>query len=306
MFRSAMLVAAISGSVVSSSFGGFVMSATTTSVDGTLDRIDLYARNTGGDTGTGLLAVELSSFSVSGAAVWRSNSAGNWSPTNPADIANRSWVRIDEFDVSSTSLVSKAPSANQPLNPAYGPLTVSLGTFSIVVAGLSGAVPAETGNGAHFASLYVSKNFAASFSGYVGGSSGAKVPFGSPGPVPVPPVIAPVPDVNVVFGQIVTDGATFSVNVTATDGNQGDTLSLAVGPVPGVSDVVVTPASALTPAVFTVTGRVDYSLNGTTVVVPLSVSDGLFTATSSFRLIVTPEPGMLSLLVASGCVRRRR
>lgn len=310
MLRTGMLVAAISGCVVSTSFGGFVVTPVLQPVDATFDRMEFYARNTGGDTGVGLLAVEFTSTATAGVAVWRSMSSGNWSPTNPTDVANRSAIRIDFEDVSSTSLVSKTPAANQPLAPAYGPLTVALGNFGVVIAGLSGAVPAETGNGALFASLYVSKNYHARFSGNVGGSAGAKVPFAievSCSSCGGFPTIVPGSTANVVFGQVVTNGAPFSVVVNVTHTDPTDLISLAVGPVAGISNIVVTPTSATSPASFTVTGTVDYSLHGMTVVVPVIASDdGMQTSNGSFSLVVTPEPSSLCGLLSLALTRRRR
>lgn len=311
MRRTSIIAAAIGSLVASSAFAGFTVTNTRTSVDATLDRIDIYALNTGGDTGTGLLAVEMTSASTAGEAVWRSTSAGNWNPLNSADTANRSQVRVDPEDVSSSSLVSKTPSANQPLAAAYGPSTVALGNFGVVIAGLSGAIPPQspvTGN--LFASLFVSKNFSSTISGNVGGSAGSKVGFsfvtvGTGGEVPVAPVVVPGSTANVVFGQIVTNGAPFSVVVNTTDANAADVLSLTVGSVAGISNVVVT-GGGTSPEAFTITGTVDYSLNGTTVVVPVTVSDGALTGSGSFSLVVTPEPTSLSLIGLSGLLMGRR
>lgn len=307
MRRTFIIAAAIGSLVASSAFAGFVVSHTTTSVDATLDRIDIFARNTGGDTGTGLLAVEMSSDATAGEAVWRSTSAGNWSPTNPADIASRSFVRVDFEDVSSTSLVSKTPAANQPLAAAYGPLTVALGDFGVVIAGLAGAIPAETGNGALFASLFVSKNFASTISGNVGGSAGAKVPFSfDVGSVVVNgrPVITPASQtVNVVFGQIVTNGAPFSATVSITD-PEGDAITAALGALPAsVTGATITPAGGSN---YTIAGTVDYSANGTDVVVPFTASDAGGPSSGSVTLHVTPEPASLSLIGLSGLLMGRR
>lgn len=308
MRRTSIIAAAIGSLVASSAFAGFTVTHTTTSVDATLDRIDIYALNTGGDTGTGLLAVEMTSAATAGEAVWRSTSAGNWNPLNSADTPNRSQVRVDPEDVSSSSLVSKTPSANQPLAAAYGPSTVALGNFGVVIAGLSGAIPPQsptTGN--LFASLFVSKNYAATISGNVGGSAGSKVGFSfNVGPIGgQPPVVASGASANVVFGQIVTNGAPFSVVVNVTD-SDSPSVSLSVPAFAGLSNVQVTPGSSASPAAFTITGTVNYSLNGQTIDVPVVASDGTLTGNGTFRLVITPEPTSLSLIGLSGLLMGRR
>jgi hypothetical protein len=125
------------------------------------------------------------------------------------------------------------------------------------------------------------------------------------------PAVQPVGTTTVTFGSVVSAGAPFSVQVTATDANAADILTLAVGTLPaGVSGVTVTPnAGAVSPATFTVAGTVDYSTNQTTVMIPFTVSDGQGgSAPGSFALAVVPEPASLFALcgVASIAIRRRK
>lgn len=313
MRRTSIIAAAIGSLVASSAFAGFTVSHTRVSENATFDRIDIYALNDGAGTGTGLLAVEMTSAATAGEAVWRSTAAGNWNPLNSADTALRSQVRVDPDDVSSSSLVSKTPSANQPLAPAYGASTVALGNFGVVIAGLSGAIAPQGATGNLFASLFVSKSYAATISGNVGGSAGAKVGFSfTTGGVVVqnvPPTITGNTGASVVFGTIVTTPLPFSGTVTVADADSADVLSLTLGALPAnVSGVTVTP-SGTNPKTFTIAGTIAYIGNGVTSI-PFSTSDGVAASspdpTGNFNITVTPEPASLSALALSSLLMGRR
>ena len=313
MLRNTIIAAAVSGVFATSSIAGFVTSYTVTSVSTTLDRIDIYARNDGGGTGTVLLAASISMNADAGKlSYWRSNLTGAPNIQNGADAPDRSFVRIDSDDGSTTSIVSRTPAGNWPIIGPAGPSfnNVAIEDFGATITALAGGKPASTGAGALFASLYVDKNYGGVATGNLGGEVGLKVPYTLSITTAAPnvvPVIAPVPDTNVVFGSIVSNGAPFSVTVNATDADSADILALAVGSVPGITGVTVVGGST-SPASFTVTGTVNYSLNGTTVVVPVSVSDGAggHTVNGAFRLVVTPEPASLSLIGLGGLLLGRR
>lgn len=125
------------------------------------------------------------------------------------------------------------------------------------------------------------------------------------------PVVQPTGTTTVTFGSVVTSGAPFSVQVTATDTNATDVLKLAVGALPaGVGGVTVTPtAGSVSPATFTVAGTLDYSTNQTTVTIPFTVTDGQGGSTpGTFALAVVPEPTSLAALggVVASLIRRRK
>lgn len=121
------------------------------------------------------------------------------------------------------------------------------------------------------------------------------------------PVVTDPAPVAVVFGPTVTDGAPFSATVSATDVNLTDTLALAVGTLPaGISGIAVT-GGGTSPQSFVVTGTVDYSLNGTTVLIPYTVSDGQGgTTPGTITLVITPEPTTLTALAGVGTLLLRR
>ena len=313
--RSTSIIAAAIGGlfVASSSFASFVVSRTYTSVDATFDRVDVYALNDGVGTGTGLLAVEMAVDGAVGSnAIFRSTAAGAPNITNTADTPNRSFVRIDSEDASTTSLVSRSPAGNWPLRADLGASTVGIEDFSVVVAGLAGAAPAQVAPGALFARLFVTKAYQGLATGNVGGSAGAKVGFSiqlGGGVVNVVPTINSNSGANVNFGAIVTTPLPFSGTVVLADADAGDVLSLTLGALPAnVSGVTVTP-SGTNPRTFTIAGTIAYIGNGTTNI-PFTTSDGQSASspdpTGVFAIRVTPEPASLSLIGLGGMLMGRR
>lgn len=309
MRRTALLAAAIGGLVVSSSFAGFTISHTVTSVDATYDQVDIFALNTGGDTGTGLLAVEIAVAADAGdVAYFRSTSAGAPNLTNTSETANRSFIRIDNEDASTTSLVSRTPAGNWPLVPAIGASTVGIEDFSVTVAGLAGAKPANTGAGALFATLFVSKGYGAAVTGNVGGEVGSKIPFSFNigGPVNTAPEIASVVDAAVNFGSLVSTPLPFSATVNATDAQAADVLSLVAGTLPAGVTIGSITGGGTSPEQFVISGTVAYPGSNTTLVVPFTVSDGSLSTSGSFNIVVTPEPTALGALALGGMILGRR
>lgn len=116
--------------------------------------------------------------------------------------------------------------------------------------------------------------------------------------------ITPNP-VNVVFGPVVTDGAPFLTTVNATSPDAGVVLTLNVENTPGLTNVTVMPGAN---GDFLVTGSVHYSLNGTDVPVPFTVTNQTMGASIAglFTLHVTPEPASLGLVSLLAVLRGRR
>lgn len=307
--RRSILSAALGGLLASASWGGFTVSHDVVSVDTTLDRINLYALNTGGGTGTGLIAVELSVNANPGSlAYFRSTSSGSPNVTNTAETPLRSFVRIDNEDASTTSLVQRTPAGIWPLTPALGANTVGIEDFTATIASLAGPRPANLGIGVLFASLYVSKGYSGQISGYLGGEMGTKVPFvvGSPPPPPPTLVISSVTNATVDFGPIVSTPMPYSASVGVTTSDPGALLSLSIGTLPAGVTASIS-GGGTSPASFTISGTVDYPGTNTTVLVPIIASDGFSTTAGTYAITITPEPGTLA---AFGCtwvlVRRRR
>lgn len=318
MRRTALLAAAVGGLVASSSFAAFVVtSSAPTPVGATgLFQIDIFARNNGiGGTGSGLLALDVAmNAKPTDRAFFRSTAAGSPNLTNATETANRSFFRIDAADPSTSSLVSRSPAGNFPLAPDQGANTVGIDDFGVVLASLTGAVPAGTGAGALFGTLFVTAGYSGTLSGQLGGETGTAQSFsvniGAAGTVNTAPVVLPTAPTPVVFGAIVSNGAPFSVTVNTTDANAADVLSLALGALPaGITGTAVA-GGGTSPESFTITGTVAYSLNKTTVTIPFTVSDGAGGSTQgSFNLVVTPEPASLAALAGAaglGLIRRRK
>jgi hypothetical protein len=195
-----------------------------------------------------------------------------------------------------------------------------LSSFSADYALLSAAqsVPTPTAPGARFARLVFntpSPLVTATFN--VAGETGAGVDYTyTPGFFPPPPNVPPIgisAPTPVVFGSAVSNGAPFSVTVSATDAEVPlQTLTLAIGALPaGITNVAVSPANGGTsPVVFTVTGTVAYSLNQSTVLIPYTLADGAGgTFSGQITLIVTPEPAMMMAVAsvsAAALIRRRK
>jgi hypothetical protein len=191
-----------------------------------------------------------------------------------------------------------------------------LSSFGADYALLSAAqsVPSTTAPGTRFARLVVNDIPSLSFMvvANLAGETGAGVDYTFSIHIDPPPgpTILPVAPTPVVFGSTVSNGQPFSVTIQATDPNQGSNLSLALGTLPaGITGTAVSGGGA-SPATFTVTGNVAYSLNMTTVTIPITVANGLGSTTNgSFALVVTPEPASLAALAsvaALGATRRRR
>jgi hypothetical protein len=300
---------------------------------------DFFAQNdAGGTDGSNLQAVKIVFTAGAGTKVF----------FNTADLANGTTPETysaDQYnfgpgtsgtnvtDLGSSNLRIGTRTAGQHAFPNYpgdenSPITQDqatngLSTWDADYAVLSAAVsvPTPTTPGARFARL-VFNNITPTFVMVVtlAGEVGMGVnytfqfhvddfntpPIGTSNPTPV------------VFGPTVSNGQTFSVNITAVDTDTpAQTLTLALGALPaGISNVAVTPIGGGTSGtVFNVTGTVAYSLNMSSVFIPYTITDnnqgpagpGVFNGT--FQLLITPEPTSMAALAgvaALGIVRRRR
>ena len=318
MHRSALIAAAVGGIVSTSAFAGFTITKTTTVLGGGLTQIDLYALNTGGGTGTGLLTYDVTvDGTVGSRAFFRSTAAGAPNILNTSDTALKSYFRIDDEDSSTSSVVSRTPAApaTWTLAPDQGASTVGQEDFQTAIVGLQGAKIANTGAGAHFAQLIVNTGYAGTLSGTFAGDTGPGVVisgFSLGGAVVVntpPTVVSPAPQ-TVTFGSTVSAGAPFSAVVTATDVDSADILTATAGTLPaGVSGVTVTKSIVGGVSQFTVQGTLAFSTNKTTVTIPVNVTDGTNTVGGSVVLNVVPEPTTLAALAGAaglGLIRRRK
>ena len=305
----AILAAAIGGFCVSSSFAGFTVTATKVAVAG-FDRYDVVAVNDGVGTGTQVKGLE---YFYNGAPaafeVTDTTDTVGGDPDGINDTVNLLSTTRTRLRVSTTGannvFVGVSPSNGfaQP-NPYDG----GASQFSGAIAN-TGTTQAS-GAGFQIARIFLPTGGSGVLSGNLGGDLGLKVPFlavlgGVQNVAPV--IVPPSQTVNVVFGAIVSSGAPFSANVTVTDANATDVLSLALGALPAGVTASVSGATGVSPRSFTISGVVDYSNNGTDVVIPLLASDGQGgTGTGTITLHVTPEPASLGLVGLSSLLMGRR
>lgn len=308
-----MCTAIASCAIANSAEAGFTVTAAKIVVGG-FNRFDIVAVNTGGDTGTQIKGLE---YFYSGSPAFfqvdDTTDAAGGDPDGIPDTVNLLSTSRTRIRVSATAAnnvfvgVSPTNSFAQP-NPYEGGITAFQGAIA------NTGVTQASGSGFQIARIFIpqSAGFNWVFSGNLGGDIGSKVPFSvnlTDGPGPEAPVISPVPPVNVLFGQVVTNGAPFSANVTVTSSSATDILTLSLGSLPAaVQNVQITPASGPSPQVFTVSGIVDYAANGTDVVIPIVAGymTGGPTSVGSITLHVTPEPTSVAIFTALLALRRRR
>lgn len=159
---------------------GFVVSQVRSTLSPTLDRLDLYAFNTGGTTGTRLAGISIDPlFIVGGKSYWSVEDTDEDGIVDSLDIFNLS--NRPEFssfrpNPGITSSVIHGPS---PFSGYRQPNSWSRGVHAFSVDGLS--VPpsplANSGNGYRFARLVVDKGANVIAQGKIGGDVGPAVPF---------------------------------------------------------------------------------------------------------------------------------
>ncbi len=312
-FQSIVLAVA-TATCASSSFAGFTVTSTLFNTANGLDQWRVVAVNTGGNTGTQVKGLE---YNYSGSPVAfevtdTTDATGAGDPDGIPDLTNllsatRTRVRMSAT-ASNNTFVGVTPDAG-PVQP---------NAYANGAAAFSGAI-ANTGttqaSGAGFeiARIYVPTGTSGVFSGNIGGDVGTKSPFLvniggftdyaiqirsiTPNPVPV------------VFGPIVSNGASFSTTVVVDGVPDGANTFLTFGQsISGVHDLSVTGGGSQS-RTFVVSGIVDYALNGLDV--PISFvahCPGIFIpeANGTFTLHVTPEPAALGLIFVAPVLRRRR
>ncbi len=312
MRRTAILTAAIGGICVSSSFAGFTVTATAAAPASGLVRWSIVAINDGVGTGTQVKGLEyLYNGAPAAFEVTDTTDPLGGDPDGIPDLANllsasRTRIRVN-LTASANTFVGVVPDAG-PVQPNL--YAGGAATFRGAIAN-TGTTQAS-GAGFEIARIYLPTGQSGVFSGNLGGDQGAKVPFAVTlgGVVNVAPVLVPpTQTVPVVFGAIVSNGAPFTANVTVTDADTSDILSLALGALPSsVSGVTVTGATGTSPRTFTVSGTVSYSANNSLVTIPIIGSDGAggHTTNGSIILAVTPEPASLGLVGLSTLLLGRR
>ena len=255
-------------------------------------------------------------------------------------LNSTNWSTTGTFSAGSTSYytVSIAPTAGNTLDLASlvvglrrsntGPVTFDLrssadnyaATLGTIAGPTSVAAPFTFNLGSAFDALTSTTTFriygygagAAGGTGRVeNGTGGAGLVFNgttnAAGPSNSDPVVTAPPTTTVTFGTVVSTPAPYSVQVTATDANAADILSLTAGTLPAGVTVNSITGSGTSPATFTVTGTVAYSLSGgPNVTIPFNVTDGTSTVGSSFALSVVPEPTSLAALAGAMVVGLRR
>jgi hypothetical protein len=297
--------------------------------------LDLFARNdAGGTDGSNLQAVKINFTGTGGTRAFffteglangttpetyatdQYNFGAGTSGTNVTDLGSSN-LRIGTRTLGQHAMPNYPGDEDSPLTPDQAANGVSSFTADYAVLSAAISVPTPTSPGARFARL-VFNTQQPFFSAVVtlAGETGPGVDYTysyiivDPGPA----TILPTPPTSVVFGPVVSNGQTFSVQVKTTS-YVGDTVSLLPGAVAGITGLSVSRTTATANDVqtdtFTVTGNVAYSLNMTTVSVPFSVTNqGIGgPAIGSFQLIVTPEPASLAMLsgvAVLGAARRRR
>ncbi len=282
-----------------------------------LDRIDLFALNTGGGTGTQIKTVSINFASTNGKKVYFNvedktvDENGEPAPDgipdtvdlpNATNVPNKSSIRINTTAANNTYVgVSPTAGLAQP-NPWVG----GVRSFTVSVANL-GTTQASTGIGFRFARLFVDAGAFGSLSGQVGGDIGGPVAWGPPcfRCTPSPPTVtitAPKLRIDVSPPGLESASAVVSAQSTQTIASLSlvgavpatlvDNLQI-TGPVAGPKSVTL---SNLTPA-----DVGSYALS--------------FEAFDTFGQrgtqtltidIVIPEPALLSVLLPMFVLRRRR
>lgn len=314
----ASLLAASALGVSSSAWAGFNVSATRVSVNvnGTpLDRYDIVAVNTGGDTGTQIKGLE---YDWVGSRVFfqlddLTDATGVGESDNIPDT-----VRFNSNSLTRIR-VNTAPSFNtfvgeQPYRgpTQWNPYMAGLRSFRGAVAN-TGQTQA-TGTGFQIARIFTLVGGGGVFSGNLGGDLGSKVPYSMyGGPMYHGPQVNYSLSTNLSepvvanFGSDPSQGAPFFVHISVGLANPFVATTLTTTPIPGIRDVVVDSVVNGSTQDFFINGRVDYSRLYNPTIVPFHLGGSGFAA-DAFTVFAMPEPASfisaLGLLAAVG--RRRR
>jgi hypothetical protein len=312
-----MMLAACLALPASSTWAGFAVTTTPTAVvvNGTpLDRYDIVAINTGGDTGTQVKGLE---YYYSGTRAFfevedETDATGEGGPDHIPDTANLISSTLTRVRVANSLASNVYVGASPDFGPTqWNPYMVGLKQFHGAIAN-TGQTQA-TGAGYQIARIFTLRGGYGAFSGNLGGDMGSKVPFGlyygpsaSPGPIPVlgsnleEPIVA-------VFGSDAAAGAPFSVTIDVNVPDPNGTYTLATTPIPGINDVSVTSSGiGSTARQYTITGTVDYSRLYNPTIVPFGFGGSAFAPMDAFTVFAMPEPASLSLLGLLLATGRRR
>lgn len=340
MRRTAILAAAAFGSLVASStYAAFTFTTVPTTTVNGMTRVDVFARNDGAAVGTNIpagttkvQAVQYTNetFNTVGTGAQQGFRFRYNSSSGTVDLYNNRGLPTDDGDggflANNLSAIFLAPAStdNTYQNVTFTPVVNSSGTaatvqkFTVDNAATSNAPSATAldngGLGARIASLVVNPGATFTVTGNIAAEQGTAVPFTFTYPSVVTgnnPVVTPAAAI-VSFGQVVSNGQAFSVNVNVAD-LDGGLLTLVAGAASGgsVSGLTITPAGgANSPAVFTVSGTVAYGPNGTLVTIPLTATDSTGgTGSGNIVLTLIPEPASLAALAGAaglGLIRRRK
>lgn len=302
--------------LTSAAQAGFIVSEARTSVSATLDRVDLLAFNTGGETGTKFNGVYFEAlYTLGGKSYWSVDDTDEDGVPDTLDVFNAQ-------SRPNTSYVRPIPVQSSTFN--YGPMPVGeyrqpnpwtsgVHGFSLFSAGLGVGSIANTGAGYRFARLFVDRGARIVAEGKVGGDVGAMVPFGlnlgTTGTAPTITVTGPRSNSYYVFD--LRKSSNFDWTVSAFDAD-GDALNVLMT-VPNnrfFDNLSVTEAPAATKVFhFTNLGLSDIQDPGTLWGFQFTAIDsaGNVSVKEINAFVIAPEPtGMAVAAALSWAGRRRR
>lgn len=334
MRRISILAAAVGGlAIASTSFGAVTFSGARTAINGTTDRVVLYALSS--VEADQLLGAEITA--VSTAPMTFAPAAVNGDGVLEVGVKAANVLTATTTRAQSGVFQTVAPGYPLPSNisaddttpPALASGNVT--NFQIVgfdgraepTRGTNAGASVNGGLGAAIFAAIVPTGTVVTFTGKAGTEAGVSgnlnvvVPGGTGN---LPPTFVGGPDFPVVVsyanGDDVNTPKPFSVQITVNDPDAGQTLVLTPGASPsGITNVQVTSVATGVGSgrTFTVTGNaawvpfnpaVDYTL-------PFSVSDGASAGleaaiTGSISISVIPEPASLGALAGLGILALRR
>lgn len=310
------LIAMAASATLSSA--GFILGETRTSVSATRDRIDLFALNTGGETGTRFNAVSFNSlFVLGGKSYWGIDDTDEDGVADTLDILNAT-ARTD------VSYIRPNPASSA--NFVFGPVpyagyrqpnawTNGVHTMAVDIFSAGPGAPASTGNGYRFARFFVDKGAQVVARGLLGGDVGSSVPFshniGTSGAAPVVSVPGTSEHSPILLDLRVS--SSFDIPVSATD-SDGTVLDITMS-VPNLRfvDNIVYPDEPSASKVFRVVG-----LDASDLVAPYTNylwyidftaidNSGRVGTKRSYLYLIAPEPATaMGLAMGSTALGRRR